>query len=88
MEIDPTNLMPIPADFFLRRADIPSGEEKTVIMGLLDKHQVPANHCQLWVGHIILVPQRRFILPDKYEGYRIEDLLMERFDTGDLQEIT
>jgi len=88
MDNDPTNLHPIHAEFFLRRANMPHGTKKTVIMGLLDEHQIPADHCQLWTGSIILAPLRRFILPDRYAGFRIEDLLMESFDIRGLQEIT
>lgn len=78
---------PVKAEFFLRRAN--HVQPRTLIAGLLHSIEVPQdpNECQLILGHLIIVPKRRFILPESMYGWKIEDLLMENMNIDILKEI-
>lgn len=82
------NMMPIKAEFFLRRAH--HKQSRTMIAGLLHSIDVPRNpnECQLILGSLIIVPQRRFILPDEYGGWKIGDLLEKSWDISKLKELS
>lgn len=81
------NLMPVKAEFFLRRAH--HEQPRTMIAGLLHSIEVPQNpnECQLIMGSLIIVPQRRFILPDEYGGWKIGDLLEQSWDVSQMKEL-
>lgn len=79
--------LPIRAEFFLRRANYV--QPRTLIAGLLHSVEVPENpnDCQLVLGSLIIVPQRRFLLPKFMAGWTVEDLLMENINTSTLKEL-
>jgi hypothetical protein len=42
---------------------------------------------QLWVGNIILIPSKRFYLPESYGGWQADDLLRADMDTSTMEEV-
>ena len=42
---------------------------------------------QLWIGDIILLPSKRFYLPESYAGWQAEDLLRADMDVNKMEEI-
>ena len=79
--------MPIKAEYYLQQASHP--EPRTLIAGLL--HGVDLlrdrNDCQLILGNLIVIPQRRFCMKDQCYGWRIEDILRENWDVSTLTEL-
>lgn len=42
---------------------------------------------QVWVGDIILLPLKRFYLPESYSGWQAEDLLRAELDMNTMEEV-
>lgn len=79
--------LPIKAEIYLQRAS--HTEPRTLIVGLLHGVELlrGPKDCQLILGSLIVIPQRRFDMTKECYGWRIEDILREKWDTSKLKEL-
>ena len=81
------DMLPIKAEFFLQHAFHP--EPRIMIAGLLHNTDLlrGPKDCQLILGNLIVIPQRRFDMTGECYGWRVEDILREKWDTSTLREL-
>jgi hypothetical protein len=69
-------------------------ETKDLLLGVLSEHVLTEKDNkknkgsgQVWVGNIILMPVKRFYLPESYGGWQAEDLLRANIDVSTMEEV-